>query len=411
MNYHLTVLSPVHIGSGTSLTPLDFAWVDDRIAVIELECLLHADPHRAKDFATQVAAQPARFSLTDCFTPAELATPAVQRYRLYADAAGAAFREACKAAGGAAIAETLKTACDEQPYIPGSSLKGAFRTAWAYACLRDDDTLLQSLRGRLDRIDWRQADDVVDDLVFWGARRSPQFDCFRSVSVSDSAPAAISDDALALGALRTLSLYERQRPERPRQGTMFKQLEAIRRNLSAADRSPLKPGAFFCEMLPAGSALRGTMTIDDALVRHAAVGRMLRWTNRQKHRLSVEELFRAANTFALDVCDWELKFFETFVHGLDVTPVVNFYQRLRARIQQAGSRQGVVCVGRGAGWHKRTIGMLAANAGDVPFRTFRKNFRLAPHRLQFPYPKSRQLLMASTGHVHAPSGWIRVECS
>ena len=406
MNYRLTVVSPVHIGSGHTLTPLDFALVNGGFAVMNLRKLFHAAPERAGDFASQVAQQSTQFSLTDFLTEAERRDSEFHHYCAALNSSSVTvLREEFGQNDAVDVAEALKTPLEHQNYIPGSSLKGAFRTAFAYAVFRDDEKLFQSLKERLEHVDWRCSNEAVNDLLFRGGRLSSHVDLFRAFRVSDSLSVAATPETLAIGTLRILSLYEPRTQERPRQGTMFKQLDAIRHNLPTRERSPLKSGWTFVEVLPTGSAFQGSLDLDERLLQHESAN------IRHQQYLSYDALIKAANTFALDVCQWELKFFETQVHGIDVAPIVGFYRNLHTRISQADSRHCFLCVGYGGGWHNFTIGMLAEKASDVNFRKLRKELRLAPNRLQFPYPKSRKLLMASTEKIEAPPGWIRLECS
>lgn len=411
MNYRLTLLSPVHIGSGQTLTPLDFALVNGNFAVMNVRKILHAAPQRAEEFAAQVARQATRFALTDFLTGEERQNAEFCRYTSALRAANdAVLREELGKGLAVDVAETVKTPLEYQVYIPGSSLKGAFRTAFAYTSFRQDNRLFQALKDRLEHVDWRYADDAVDELIFGGADPKPQRDLFRAVMVSDSSGVPATPATLAIGMLKILSLYEVQKQERPRQGTMFKQLEAIRQTLSAHERSPLKPGWTFLEILPAGSAFHGSMAVDEQRLQHAFARKISGWNAECQQALSCDALIKAANTFASAICAWELEFFETQVHGIDVTPIVAFYRNLHTRIQHADSRQCFLCVGSGAGWHKLSIGLLIEQAPDFPFKKLRKDLRLAPHRLQFAYPKSRKLLMASAEEIDAPLGWIRLEC-
>ena len=409
MNYRLTLLSPVHIGSGRPLTPLDFVLENGSFAVMNLRKILYAAPHRAEVFAAQAAEQSSTFMLADFLTKEERQGDEFRHYHAAVDTEiDALFHENKAQTGSGDVLEAIKTPCEHHVYIPGSTLKGALRTAFAYTTLREDETLLQILKERLAHIEPHHSDEIVNDLLFWGARRSPQFDLFRAVHVSESSCAPATPETLAIAALKILSLYEARKPERPRQGTMFKQLEAIRQNLSSCERSPLKPGWTFLEVLPGGSTFQGTLNIVEPLLQHR---QFLHWNARHQQDVSHKALINAANTFASDVCQWELDFFETQVHGLDVTPVLAFYRTLHTHIQHADSRCCFLCVGYGAGWHKLSIGLLLEKASGVHFGKLRKDLRMASHRLQFPYPKSRKLLMTSANDIDTPLGWVRFELS
>lgn len=407
MNYHITLLTPVHVGTGNTLTPLDFALIDNAFIVMNMKEVMLANPQRAEEFLFRIERQPTRFSLTDFLTEAERQNTVFWNYSAALDAAtAAALHGELDKGGGPDVAEALKTPLDHYAYLPGSSLKGAFRTAVAYAIFRDDEKLFQALLDRLEYVDWRQSDEAVNDLLFWGARRSPNYDLFRALHISDSDSSA---NVFSIGKTKTLSLYELRKPERPRQGTMFKQLEALRPNLPAHERNPLKAGWTFLEMVSTGTTFHGKITTDTQLLQYAHARNTLRWNAQHQQHFSLETLIESANTFAHDVCQWELNFFETRVQDIDVAPIVAFYRHLQAEIARASSHQCYLCVGHGAGWHKLTLGLLVEQARNFNFRKLRKDLRLAPDRLQFPYPKSRTLLMESEDTIQGQLGWIRLD--
>jgi CRISPR-associated protein Csm5 len=408
MNYHITLLSPVHIGSGKHLTPLDFACVDDILVVPNLKRLLHAAPHRAKELGAQIAREQGQFSLTTFLSADECRQ---STYRLYSASLGQSARTLFDNDAQRDVAEFLKTPLESRMYIPGSSLKGAFRTALAYGVFRRSDIAFQALKEFLQQGNWRQADKAVNELVFWGARRHPKYDLFRALRIDDSSTLPATPETLQIDTLKILSLYESRKPTKPRQGTMFKQLEAIRQNLSTHERSPLKPGWTFLETLPAGTAAQGTCGIDNHLLQNQYARNALGWKAEHQKTFSKELLLGTANAFALDICQWELDFFEQHVQGIDVSSVTAFYRDLHARISQAGSSQCYLCMGHGAGWHKSTLGLLLEKDPAFNFRKLRKDLRLASDRLQFPYPKSRKVLMKSADEMQAVPGWVCLEFS
>ena len=123
---------------------------------------------------------------------------------------------------------------------------------------------------------------------------------------------------------------------------------------------------------------------------------------------SLEQLVKAANTFSIDICNWEQKFFEKSVEGIDVKPILDFYQDLKKRIQHAESSVCYLCLGQGAGWHKMTVGMLLERDRNFDFRKLRRTLRLADRRLNFEYPKSRKMLMKSDDEIQAVFGWVEL---
>jgi CRISPR type III-A-associated RAMP protein Csm5 len=83
----------------------------------------------------------------------------------------------------------------DEPYVPGSSLKGAIRTALAYRTLAQGELELDSLEG------W-----AVDQLFRLG-RNDPKNDLLKCIAVRDTNPVD-PDDSLALSEIKTYSRSE-----------------------------------------------------------------------------------------------------------------------------------------------------------------------------------------------------------
>ena len=54
MNYQLTLVSPVHIGTGNMITPFDYVASEGKFVLFALDKLLCQSPQRAGDFAKHV---------------------------------------------------------------------------------------------------------------------------------------------------------------------------------------------------------------------------------------------------------------------------------------------------------------------------------------------------------------------
>lgn len=412
MNYQLTLVSPVHIGTGNMITPFEYIACKGRFVLVALDKLLRQSPQRAGDFAQQVEQQQQHFALGEFLTADEQQNTA---YWMYSAALHASVRnilqEELQHTRDMDVAECLKNPVSQEVYIPGSSVKGALRTAFAHNVLRSDEKLFQHFKERLHTVDWRHSDEAVNDLIFWGAQKDPKYDLFRMLRISDSSALPADVHTLEVGKMKVLSLYETspKKEASPRQGTMFKQLQEFRQNLSTPNRSPMKPWWTCLEIVKSETSFTGDITLEAGLSQSPAAQSKLRWRAPHQKNFSLQELLKAANTFALDVCHWELNFFERYVEGIDVTPVLTFYHTLKTSIQDADDSSCYLCLGQGAGWHKLTLGMLLEQDHSFDFRKLRKELRLASGRLNFPYPKSRKLLMASDADIQSVLGWVKLQ--
>ena len=226
---------------------------------------------------------------------------------------------------------------------------------------------------------------------------------------SDSSTLSADEQTLEIGKMKILSITAPWKKETPKHGTMYKQLQQFKATMKTSPPSPMKPWWTIQEMLKPEIAFTGQVSLEDRLLQHLHAQKILRWRRSHQTNLSLEQLIKAANTFSIDICNWELNFFEKQVQDIDVKPVLDFYRDLKRRINNAEDSTCYSCLGQGAGWHKMTIGMLLERDRNFDFRKLRRTLRLADRRLQFEYPKSRKLLMKSADEIETVFGWVKVK--
>ena len=409
-NYEITVLSPVHIGTGKKITPFEYVTTKGKFIVIDLARVLHANPDRVKDLNTQLEQNASHFSLSDFLIPEEQMNKVFQKYEAALDEmTDTVLQDERHKAKDMDVSEHIKTPLAHQVYIPGSSLKGAFRTALAYIIFQDNESVFKELKDRLENVNWRWSDAAVNELIFWGGRSNPKYDLFKTLRFSDSSTLPANEKTLEVGKMKVLSLSSLRKKELPKQGTMFKQLEQLRAAMVSHAHSPMKPWWTLQEVLKPGITFTGNASVEEHLLRNSSAQKCLQWKAPYQTHFSLGYLIKAANTLAADICNWELHFFKQQVEGIEVTPAVDFYRHLKTRIRQAGETECYVCLGQGAGWHKITIGMLLERDQSFDFRKLRRELRLANNRLNFDFPKSRKLLMKSDDEIQSIPGWVKIQ--
>lgn len=374
--------------------------------MIDMDKVLTANPARVDDLNRQLDKAKVRFALSEFLTDKEKNTRTFRKYSAaLTDSTRSVLNEELYKVQNMDVDECIKTTVDYQVYIPGSSIKGALRTALAYSTFQSDNGLLNTLKQRLTKIDWHNSDKAVNELIFWGARNDPRYDLLKTLWISDSTTLPASEETLEVGEMKILSLGAPGKQTEPK-GTMSAQLQAL--NLDVSEQNPMKQGWAIQEILKPGARVVGTVYLEERLLRQPNASKVLGWSLRQQN-LSIERLIQAANAFAKDICDWELNFFDTQVRGIDVGPVLDFYRDLKSRIDKADEYTCYLCIGQGAGWHKMTIGLLLQSDQRFNFKVLRKELRLAQDRLDFDYPKSRKLLMKSGKEIQAVYGWVELQ--
>lgn len=350
MKAKITVLSPVHVGSGAGelLAGYDFVADNQFIHVIDHERMFQEASEEAwqgKDLDVRIPRLLSKEQYRTC-----------SRYSM-------------RNPGGTVdkIVEHIKDSryC---PYIPGSSLKGAIRTGLAYAMMKEGVTKMQARdMGR----DPRRAASYMESKLF-GA--NPNRDMMRALQVVDTP--GVQDGA----ALSDISLYTIR--DRGRQEKL----------------EPKGPGySFTMEVIPAGTELEFPVKLDSHLLRDD-VSQKLSFGTRKKW---LQEFPRHCNTFAEELIRLEINFYKYF--GLP--RIASFYTGLESKLSAVErDKQFLLQIAWGTGWSAKTVGEALDN--EV-LAAAMENFRLGKRNYDI-FPKTRRLVVR--GNVpETPMGWIRVD--
>ncbi|MEW6578011.1 MAG: type III-A CRISPR-associated RAMP protein Csm5 [Chloroflexota bacterium] len=359
----ITTLSPLHIGTGNTLRQgYDYVTHQGKTWVFDAEVLADAlYEHDPGDFERMVQGIPA----DDLIRPDEYdpASP-LFRYVLRGEP-----RSKVK---GAELQEQLKDPWD-RPYIPGSSLKGALRTALAYVGWQQRK-LVFSIRDLNERGGAKFAALPMErkvlnaDPVPHG--REPNRDLLRALQVSDSTP----------GEKENLELLNVQVVVGKKTGSPI-ELEAIRR----------------------GVTFEATLTLDGYL-RQDNVTAQLGWQKDQLlwlNNLPVVVKGFTGPRLADEIGRWrESKVLRSFyvtlakMYGEELDPRTEFLLQL----------------GWGGGWDSKTFGDILTRDGHVFEQVVEKYgktmVRQGKYKPGDTYPKSRRVVVTSSGQPAL--GWIKV---
>ncbi len=360
----VTLLTPVFIGSGqTMLYEYDFAIHDRRTWRLNETALLELYDVDDPAVVEQLMQRP----------PAEL----IQDPALYKEGSDL-FRYVIRGTprskqSGAQVNEQLKDAYD-RPYLPGSSLKGALRTALAW---KGWDALnLRPERSRLKPGRTFAAQNY--ERAIFG--RDPNHDLLRALQVGDSAPVAA--DRLMIANARVLH----------RSGKLASPIEL----------EALKPDTVFT--LP--------IKIDLALFSDWA------GADRLHPRAALEELPQYVQSHTAQRLETETQWFADVQNA---GPIANFYRQLPR--SGLGDNIFLLQLGWGTGWDDKTFGShLRENTqfleGILSSRR-EGGYGIArgKRRPGEPFPKSRRVLVEVRSNrqggvverPRSPLGWVLVE--
>lgn len=220
----------------------------------------------------------------------------------------------------------------ENPYFPGSSLKGAIRTVIASHLINSGNILFKfNPRARKEWAFGKMNKEVFGEV--------PKNDFMKGFMVVDS-PFTSSDLTLILAKVYTLG-----------RNNVFSV------KLTRPD-NPNSEMSIYCEFLRENAASKVKMKIDDFFF-SPAVMKQLKIKDAQKQ--SLLNLGKIANAFAKERINEELAFFSRHEKMANVTL---FYQKLLKKLDTLDNKSFILNFGWGTGWHFKTGNYLPANDLD-----------------------------------------------
>lgn len=413
MKYEIEVISPVHIGSGDTISPIEYV-VGDKFYRADMDRLFEDERFDTEGFIEDAKAGALYLGAFN----SELAKGHV-RYTLdISQSTRTSLRSS-------EVREHIKTKDDV--YIPGSSIKGAIRTVILWWVLKNDRQLLEKVEryleillnarnlserienarnfedikreieknqnleqnageymgvleeiaggevgkikkkvSKLSKIKREHVDDEIEKLVF-GA--DPTKDLLKALQVSDTNAVAVKN--LKVEEVQTLTTTPRGHNWKH----FFTYVEALKR----------------------GTKLDLAMKTDEFLLEGDAA-RELDFESKQE---LVREIPKICNEFADDLIKNELIFFEQYNIPRELDKVLEFYEKVRERMEE---NSFLLHLAWGSGWHGMTVGrLLESNL----LRDLRRKFRLGKAGVT-EFPKTRRLVFEERKPKY-PLGWVKIK--
>jgi len=419
--FRITPVSPVHIGSGQVLTPMDYEIRDGKFIVKDILRFIDAqrdDPGYALQVIQDcgdIGDEFIRYALS-CYDegairpvpgPRQAQTPSRQPQMgkpVKMTKEMAAMQKKIKAqlgqqpaAAAASVAAPVREPRQEQPggevrefikdpfgkaYIPGSSLKGCLRTALAYTLIKADamdmklvDDLLNDTRARRE---WAFS-KMSADLFCGDGKGDAKADILKTLLVRDSKPLDFNVWG-AMTYVRVMNDYN---------GTFD-----VKRGM------PIRLEA----IMPENGAIQMPFTVnlrlmeldrqdDHPLLQGAGKGKALPLLQNKDAFLNALRLFSQA------LLEHEQAFYQQYRQN--AAPGLEFVQRLLK--DQQDNNSIYLDLGFSTGWHTKTIGM-ALDERDM--NDIRDHFNLGKRNVDL-FPKTRK--WAKTADGYRPMGWIKLE--
>ena len=367
MKYQLKTITPVHIGTGETLSQIDGFYDNGRWHRIDIDAVLAAVPESELNRLTIAMGQ--RNFQWGRYLPTN------QPSASYTLPCAEDPRET-------EIRETIKNPFS-RPMIPGSSIKGAIRTALLWDLIGDDNKEVQNdLKEQLQRrSNQNWAGQPIERQVLG---KDPNHDLMRAVQVSDTAPIPI--EALEMGVAWTVTLN--------RDGDLVQKREGNREYKT------------FVEQIRAEQTFDFSIKIDGTLFRPREKGE-LGYSDRQE-RVICEELAEVCNFVAKGLVDEEAKFYDYY----RLPELANFYESLSNQIENLRDGAFVLPIGWGTGYLAKTVTELLTGDDTDLMMKLRRHYRLGRSRSGGDYyddefPKTRRVLY-DRQRPKSPLGWVQI---
>ena len=358
MNYRLTALTPLLVGDGQKLSPIDYMVWKDQVNVLDQRRIfrLLAKGPRLESYLAQLRkAEKLDFASWGGFAqnfagrriPFEHSSSTT--YWEQAQAENLFIPTFCSGANG--------------PYLPGSAIKGALRTGLVFT--RWNSGVLREIASRMDGDRGLRNPGESAELMTLGPSTS---DPMRVLSAADSN--TILPSAFKIYLLKVSTLQ--QRPGKFELGW--------------------KPNPTFAEMATPGTVFTGEM--------HEIA-------SRKRNASGLEQIFKAANQHAAKLIAAQKQYADTAGLPRLKASLDTLEASLEALTASTGQRGCIINLGWGGG----LLGKAAFL--DTDDEEYRKILRTMPFyskaiRSGMPFPKTRRIVFEENQPAALP-GWARLE--
>ncbi len=378
MRYRATVLTPLLVGDGRKLSPIDYMVWKDHVNVLDqwrIFRLLAKGP-RLEGYLSQLK----KADKLDFASWGGFAQNFAGRRVPFESPAYSAYWN--RASGDSLHIPTFASGTSG-PYLPGAAIKGGLRTGMVFAHWRDG--MLQDVLGRVkgERVPRHPAESVEEQAL--GPAGSNRM---RFVSTGDSGAVAASQFKIYL--LRTSTLQ-------PRGGALALGWKQSPRGAVDGAR-PEESTPAFAEMATPGTAFEGAWE-EKAFFLQPEVRRSIRWPE-----LSRARIFESVNVYAAGLLSLQRQYASWTGLGLLDQSLAELEQRLAAARERGAC---LLCLGWGGGLPAKSAWLDTTNPD---YRQILQQYTLYNRALtsNLPFPKTRRIVFLNNKPATLP-GWVELE--
>ena len=351
----LETISPVHIGSGGTYSSAEFLSTGNTIHRMDVNKIYNLLSENDKEVFIE-SLEDQYFRLDDFFRGKNLSIAESKLYSL--ERKGQVPRE---------IKEHVKTGI--KGYLPGSSLKGAIKTAVLNTFM--DKKKIEKIGEIFDNRDVRKRNweiqKFVEDIFSSGGKKSSYSDFMRFVQISDFLPV----NGLCVSEVKSLEVDEN-----------INRWYWYQRNGKIVQT--------FLETIGMGEKLEGEIhfTYKDDV--HHSLG-----LKGNAEILNMEEIKYFVYNFSAEIIKHEISFAKKY----NINFLLDFYRNL---MKLNTPESPVIKLGHGVGYLGTTVGLEIKKQDQEIFEQVRKSLRGRSY--EFEYPKTRKIAIEE----NVPMGWCKI---
>jgi CRISPR-associated protein Csm5 len=381
MKFRVTSLTPLLVGDGQKLSPIDYMVWKDHVNVLDQKRifkLLSKGP-RLDSYLTQIK----KADRLDFASWGGFAQNYAGRRIPFEHPSAGAFLERARIES---MHIPTFSSGPSGPFLPATAIKGALRTAMVFR--RAEEKTLRDLAAKAQDRDrpLRRPGETLEQSTVGTSGNSRT----RVIEAGDSQP--ISPQALKIYLLRVATLQQRG-GDRLELG--WKQGSATVDSKRVDESTP-----WFAEMAQAGTVFEGKWS-EPAFFQDPDVVRAIHW-GRPTGRSSI---FEAANEYAMRLLELHRKYSEQ----AGLTELTRTLERQANRVEatRGSDASCVLCLGWGAGFVSKTA------FPDTATESYRQLLQQVPLyskalRSGMPFPKTRRIVFESNRPSSLP-GWVLLE--
>jgi CRISPR-associated protein Csm5 len=380
MRYRLTCLTPLLVGDGHKLSPIDYMVWKDQVNVLDQRRIfrLLAKGPRLETYLTQLK----RADKLDFASWGGFAQNFADRRIPFEHPSSTAYWE--RARGDSLQIPTFVSG-PSGPYLPGSAIKGAVRTGMLFAQWKD------GLPPEAERLITDRTSRRPSEAAEERALGVPGASLMRAIGAADSAP--VPSSVMKLYLLRVSALQ-------PRGSGRFELGWKQAPRGTVDGRRPEESTPLFAEMAAPGTIFEGVWR-ENLYLTQPEILRALHW----KAPVTTATLLESANQYAAQLLRVEKQYAAWAGLGLLDKSLAHLETRLDTA--RASGRACLLSMGWGSGLLAKT-GWLDTDA--EAYRRLMREVPLYSKAIQsgLPFPKTRRIIFLSNQPATLP-GWALLE--